>query len=47
MPAFITYCRIVLGSFMIDLGKANTADTNFPIARYREATEERGLVLLE
>ena len=29
---------------MIDLGKARTADTNFPIARYREATEGRRLV---
>lgn len=32
-PAFITYWRIVLGSLMIDLGKARTAEMNFPIAR--------------
>ncbi len=34
-----TYCSIVFGSLMIDLGKARTAETNFPIARYRETTE--------
>lgn len=39
LPALTTYCRIVLGSLMIDLGKARTAETNFPIARYREGTE--------
>lgn len=32
-PALIKYCRIDLGSLMIDLGKARTAETNFPIAR--------------
>lgn len=38
-PALTTYCSIVLGSLMIDLGKARTAEANFPIARYRETTE--------
>lgn len=38
-PALTTYCSIVLGSLMIDLGKARTAEKNFPIARYRETTE--------
>lgn len=45
MPALATYCRMVLGSLMIDLGRASTAETNFPIARYREATGWRGLVV--
>lgn len=38
-PVLTTYCSIVLGSLMIDLGKATIAETNFPIARYRETTE--------
>lgn len=37
LPALTIYCRIVLGSLMTDLGKARRAETNFPIARYKEA----------
>lgn len=32
-PALTTYCSTVLGSLMIDLGKARMAETNFLIAR--------------
>lgn len=34
--ALIKYWRIVLGSLMIDFGKAKMAEANFPIALYKE-----------
>ena len=42
LPAFITYCSIVLGSLIIDFGNASTAEANFPIARYRGKDQIEG-----
>lgn len=40
LAALIIYCRAVLGSLMIDFGKANEAEANFRIALYKGRTKQ-------